>query len=231
MPIDVTCPGCKTRFQASDKFAGKKGPCPKCKQILTVPTLEQQVKIHAPEVTGPKDSKGKAVLKPILRTETKVSQNFWIGVGGTIVAVLVIGLLIRGAYTPQDKKKLPDIPVLILAIGAIVVAPPLSWVGYSFLRDDELEGFAGKTLWIRVAITSAAYAFLWLIYYAVKTYTFGGKTPVTYELLVVLPPIVLLGGFASFAGYEWNFGNGLIHCGLYLLVTVLLRLLVGLPAL
>ena len=37
MPISVVCPGCKARFNVSDKFAGKKGPCPKCKTVLTVP--------------------------------------------------------------------------------------------------------------------------------------------------------------------------------------------------
>ena len=34
MAIDVTCPSCHTRFQVSDKFAGKSGPCPKCKNTI-----------------------------------------------------------------------------------------------------------------------------------------------------------------------------------------------------
>src|SRR6187401_2984774 len=57
MAIDVTCASCKTRFQVSDKFAGKQGPCPKCKKIITVPTKKDEVVIHVPE-SGPKDSKG-----------------------------------------------------------------------------------------------------------------------------------------------------------------------------
>ena len=49
MPINVTCPGCLKRFSVADKFAGKKGPCPKCKKIITIPKKEDEVVIHAPE--------------------------------------------------------------------------------------------------------------------------------------------------------------------------------------
>lgn len=229
MPIDVTCPGCKSRFQVSEKFAGKKGPCPKCKKVITVPTLEQQVKIHAPEPAGPKDAKGKVVSKPIARTETKYSQTFLIGVVGSIVAVIVIGLFLRVGFKPKNKPA--EVPVIFLAVGAMALAPPLCWAGYSFLRDDELESYSGKSLWIRVAITATAYALLWMIYFAIKTYALGGKSPATYEMLAIIPPLVLAGGFASFASFELNYGNGLLHYGLYLLVTVLLRLLIGLPPL
>lgn len=37
MPILVTCPGCKAQFNVSDKFAGKQGPCPKCKAVISIP--------------------------------------------------------------------------------------------------------------------------------------------------------------------------------------------------
>ena len=75
MPISVVCPGCKARFSVSEKFAGKKGPCPKCKAVILVPNAPaEEVKIHVPEqfASGGKDSKGRAVSKPILREETKL---------------------------------------------------------------------------------------------------------------------------------------------------------------
>ncbi len=75
MPISVVCPGCKARFSVSEKFAGKKGPCPKCKTVVTVPDAPAaEVKIHVPEeyASGGKDSKGRAVGKPIPRSETHV---------------------------------------------------------------------------------------------------------------------------------------------------------------
>ena len=49
MSIIVVCPGCLKSFKVSDKFAGKKGPCPNCKRTLQVPTKEQEVQVHAPE--------------------------------------------------------------------------------------------------------------------------------------------------------------------------------------
>ena len=81
MAIDVTCAACKTRFQVSDKFAGKQGPCPKCKAIITVPSKKDEVVIHVPE-SGPKDSKGVLVLKPLTRKETRLTPvNIGIIVG------------------------------------------------------------------------------------------------------------------------------------------------------
>ena len=38
MAIQVLCSGCGSRFAVSDRFAGKTGPCPKCKKPITIPT-------------------------------------------------------------------------------------------------------------------------------------------------------------------------------------------------
>src|SRR5437773_10569668 len=75
MAIVVVCPTCHARFQVSEKFAGQKGPCPKCKNPINIPKLEDEVKIHAPEEfgAGGKDAKGRPVLKPIERVEAKVN--------------------------------------------------------------------------------------------------------------------------------------------------------------
>ena len=61
MAIDVTCIKCHTRFQVSEKFAGKSGPCPKCKNTIKIPELKDQVVIHAPEVSGTKTATGQPV--------------------------------------------------------------------------------------------------------------------------------------------------------------------------
>src|SRR4051812_24500902 len=73
MPIPVLCPSCKARFSVSEKFAGKQGPCPKCKAPITIPKLEDQVQVHAPEefAAGGKTSTGQAALKPITRKPTR----------------------------------------------------------------------------------------------------------------------------------------------------------------
>jgi hypothetical protein len=74
MAIDVTCASCKTRFQVSDKFAGKQGPCPKCKAVIKVPDKSQQVVIHEPEAAaGTKTSTGQPIFKPIAWKETRLT--------------------------------------------------------------------------------------------------------------------------------------------------------------
>ena len=107
MPIQVTCPGCLSRFTVSDKYAGKKGPCPKCKKEIMVPDKAQEVVIHAPEVSGPKDSKGVAVLKPIKRGEFRVGWKVW----------AMVGLVPAGASQPPHRHQ-------SVALDLIVDCPP-----------------------------------------------------------------------------------------------------------
>ncbi|MBP5621296.1 MAG: hypothetical protein J6X44_04705, partial [Thermoguttaceae bacterium] len=47
MAIRVICPGCMTSFEVDDRFAGKKGPCPKCGHIIEIP--KEKLIIHAPD--------------------------------------------------------------------------------------------------------------------------------------------------------------------------------------
>ena len=115
MPIHVVCHGCKAAFQVSDKFAGKKGPCPKCKTVITIPAAEEEIKIHAPEAAGPKDSTGRPVFIPILREETKISQNGLFAIAGACVAVLLLALMLR--LLPGGP------PSAILFLGAVLLAP------------------------------------------------------------------------------------------------------------
>lgn len=225
MPIDVLCTGCKTRFQVSDKFAGQKGPCPKCKAIIQVPAKVAEVVVHAPEVSGPKDSHGRAVLKPLKRSEAKVTPLRIGAAAGVVLLVLGLALYLRFSNDPKNPKDFPWWP---LVAGALVVAPLTSWSGYSFLRDDELEPLQGSALWLRVAICSLAYAALWGAYLGVKIYLLDGKSPETFALLYVVPPMVAVGGAVAWGCFDLTYSTGLVHTGFYLLVTVLLRMTAGL---
>jgi hypothetical protein len=218
VPLSVVCPGCKKRFSVSEKFAGQKGPCPKCKKEITIPTLEDQVVVHGPETETLKDSKGRSVSKPILREETKFSPKIAIGIGVAVIAVLVIALIFRRG--PDSDPISGAIPFL----GAILLAPPLVLAGYLVLRDDELESYAGKELLIRVAACSASYAFLWGAYWYVS-YNFGGLS--FMQLAYILPPLILAGGFVAFASLDLDYMMGLLHYGFYLLVTGGLALFIG----
>ncbi len=220
MPISVVCPGCKARFSVSEKFAGKKGPCPKCKGVITIPAAPlEEVKIHVPEqfASGGKDSKGRAVSKPILRKEMKVKP---LAAGGIAVAVIVafgVAFACRGI-----ADKLP-----IIAGGLLLISPPLAAAGYAFLREDELEPYRGRSLWIRATICGLAYMALWGLFTPLPAY--GILTGEAWQWVFVAPVFVTIGGAVAWATLDLDFGNAAMHYAFYVLVTILLRAALGLP--
>jgi hypothetical protein len=222
MPIQVVCSGCRKRFSVSDKFAGKKGPCPHCKTIIQVPEKGEEVVVHAPESFGPKDKSGQATLKPIERKDTKVSPLLTVGIVVGIITVLVVAIVFR---SPEG-----EVPIPLLMLGAIALAPPLVWGGYAFLRDDELDAFRGKELLIRVAICSAVYAALWGLMTLVTGYLLEDQPLEVIHMVFIAPVMAAAGAFAAFASFDFELGTAAIHYGMYLLVTVALRLIMGLPA-
>jgi hypothetical protein len=223
MPINITCPGCKKRFAVSEKYAGQKGPCPSCKTVIEIPKEEEQVVIHAPEAAGPKDSKGAAVTKPIARTETRFDPQVAIGIGAAVLVVFVIAWIVGASYKPKEKGKPSQIPPALQLLAAFALAPPLALAGYTFLRNDELEPYRGKELWIRVVACGAVYAVLWGIYAALPWILGMDSGFETVQLAYIVPPFVAAGAFAALASLELDFLTGAIHYGLYLIVTVLLR--------
>lgn len=219
MPILVACQNCKTSFNVSEKFAGKQGPCPKCKTIITIPLVKDEIKIHAPEPTGPKDKLGRPVFTPILRQETVYTPMFLFSVSAAVITVLATAIAFRFAGGP---------PSIFLILGAIGLAPPLGWAAYSMLRNQELEPYRGKELAIRVAICSAVYSLLWALFYWVPQ-NFTGEPPPydLFTLTYVVPVMVGIGGLAGYASYDVEYGSGLLHYALYLAVTLLLAWIAG----
>jgi len=215
VPLTVVCPGCKKRFSVSEKFAGQKGPCPKCKIEITIPSLEDQVVIHAPESETLKDSKGKSVSKPILREETRFSPKIAAGIGAAVLVVLVLAIILRSSGS---------IHAIIPLLGAIMLAPPIVLGGYTFLRSDELEPWTGKDLLIRVLACGGAYAFLWGAYWYI-IYNWGLLSlPMMVPIVVAM---VFAGAFTAYASLDLDFLMGAVHYGFYLLVTGGLALFIG----
>lgn len=229
MPINVVCPGCKKRFNVSDKYAGQKGPCPSCKAIIEVPRKEEDVVIHAPEATGLKDAKGKTVLIPILREETKFNTQVALVIGASVLIMFLATWAIGSTYRPEEKGAPSEVPWPLQAAVALLVAPPLAFAGYTFLRNDELEPYRGRELWIRVAACGAVYAVLWAVY-AMLPWALNLKEFELPQLLYVVPPFILAGAFAAYATFELDFLTGTIHYGMYLFVTVMLRVVGGMNA-
>ena len=224
MPIAVICPGCHKRFNVSDKFAGKKGPCPECKTVISIPDKSEEVVIHAPEQFGPKGASGEAVLKPIERQETKFTRTAVVGTVAFAILVPLIALLLRFTVNLEDDTLRRS----VLGLGAFLIAPPIVLLGYTFLRDDELEPYAGQALWLRVAICSAVYAVTWGLYLYVVTMLGFESAPELPHLVYLVPGLVVCGAIAALATLDLESILAAVHYCFYLGISVVLRLIMGL---
>jgi hypothetical protein len=219
MPIRVTCAKCHTRFDVGEQHAGKEGPCPKCKSLIRIPTLEEQVVIHEPELAGPKDSKGRLVLKPIGRVETNLTAIHW-----TIIAVTIVGFIALAFFVRMSFESEQDIHTWMLALGALAVAPPTVLAAYSFMRDQELGFFNGRELWLRIGACSVAYALTWLAM-PLMEYTFD-----EYNLLSIgigVAAMIGAGGALGMLALDFDYLIGCVHYGMYLGCCILMRLIAG----
>lgn len=221
MSIQVTCPSCLKRFQVSDKFAGKKGPCPACKKPIQVPTKEEAVVIHAPDDGAPKDSKGQSVLKPITMKDPEVTNRLLMIAGGSVFGVVAIALGFRLSG---------GTPLWAQLLGILVMAPPLVRIGYGFVHDRELAPYTGIELRNRVLICSALLAATWLVYLFVPGYVLELDSPKEMSWTTVgitFCVMGVLGAFASVACFELEFLSGLIHASFYYAAVIITALIAG----
>ncbi len=224
MAIRVTCKKCHTRFNVSEKFAGKEGPCPKCKSKIRIPDKSEEVVIAAPKETGPKDSTGRAILNPIKRKETILS-----GVQITLIAVSIIGFLAVAFLLRTMIDDIAEFPYWLMGVAAVLIAPPLVYVAYAFLRNQELGFYRGGELWGRVGICSLVYAITWiampLAYFAFND---------SYEVgSYVIAGIAMFGIGAVTAMYcfDLDIVIGCVHYGLYMGICLVGRWLAGVKVL
>ena len=122
-----------------------------------MPEASEEVVIHAPDDGAPKDRSGQSVLKPLKREETDVTKRGLIFTGLSVVLAIGAAIVCRAIY-PESGP-----PVWLLATGALLVAPPLLWAGYGFVRDSELAPYGGSDLRNRVFALSVILAALWVI--------------------------------------------------------------------
>jgi hypothetical protein len=231
-PSQVSCPSCKTSFKVSDQFAGKQGPCPKCKTPIRIPKPEPtaataaakpdgktdpkkpaappvEVKIHEPDAAGPKTSTGRSVIKPILRTETKVQAvPIVIIAGGTLLAFAAAWIL---------RKPLAE-GVGLRALGLTLLSPPLALGGYWFLQNDELEPYRGRSLWLRSILCAAVYAALWGGYLLLP----ADAATAAWNWIYLAPPFFIIGAGAAYFTLDLEIENAFFHYCFYVLVTLAL---------
>ena len=221
MSIRVTCTGCHTRFNVSEQFAGKDGPCPKCKKTIKIPSASEEVQVHAPENFGPKTGGDKAVFKPIKRKEASLSPVQMVLIGATIFGFLAIAFMMRTSIADKDS-----FPSWVLLVASMVLAVPCVYAGYTFLRDSELGAFDGNDLWIRVGACSVAYGIAWLVN-PIVSYVVGPEvgTFISVGLMFVI------GAVTAYLFLGIDFFVGILHYGLFFGCCLLLRTVAGFDAL
>ncbi len=219
MAITVVCVKCRTRFSVNEKFAGRTGPCPKCKATIRVPTPKEQVKVHGVEEfsSGGRDAAGKLVLKPIARTETKVEPVQVVAIAGAVLGVVVLSWLGGGVLARS---------MVVCTLGLLVISPPLAVAAYTFLRDDEKEPYRGRELLVRAGVCALGYVLLWgaFSYFAVPLLTGD-----LWQWLFIIPPFLAIGGALPTLSLDLAFGDGVFHYTFYMLVTLGLRWIAGMP--
>lgn len=230
MPITVVCPGCKSRFTVSDQFAGRTGPCPKCKQSIKIPEpAAKSVVIHEPDrPVATSSGTGKAPTAPLKKRDKPVPvRAFVITVAGAL-ACMAAAAALPLAYppTPATGTSPPQstIPSWLLLAGAFAVAVPAVLLGYAAVRNRELEPYRGQPLFVRALVCAAVYAALW----GVRGLIPAEQTAEMWQWFTLGPLFVAAGGLAALATFDLEPGNAAIHFSFYILFTALLRWLAGL---
>lgn len=221
MPIQVVCSGCKTRFAVHEKFAGKQGPCPKCKALITIPEVavdETEIQVHEPEPysSGGKTVTGQPTGKPLTRKEAKITPPMLVAAIGGTLAVAGLAWLLHETIAEQS--------VYVLAVPLIALTFPLTAFFYAILRNDELEPFRGSNLLLRAALCTAGYVALWGAYHFATGFEID---PWGWAFLAL--PFLALGSAIAFLTFDMQAENALFHYAFYLMVTLLLRWLSGMP--
>lgn len=219
MSIPVVCPGCRKRYQVSEKFAGNTGPCPNCKYLIKVPDKSGEVKILTPEQfeKGGRSSTGKLVLKPIPREENKFDPLLAAGVAcatGTIFAAAWLG----------GKVGLFKDNIFTAILGLVLISPQLALAAYTFLYDEELEPYRGKSLFIRSALCGLLYALLWGVFAYVSDIPLSGEV---WNWLFIAPPFFAAGAMVAVTTLDLEYGTGFFHYSFYIFTIIILRWTAG----
>jgi len=216
MPIPVICPGCKSRFTVSDKFAGLTGPCPKCKQPIRIPAIT----IHEPEApTVSSGGTGRAPTAMLPRFDRPVPQVAFVA---TAIGALV---LMAAAWLTKVAAGPAALPSWLLLVLAFVIAVPCVMLGYGAVRNRDLEPYRGQTLLMRSLLCAAVYAGLW----AAKGLLPPEATAEMWQWVYLGPLFVVSGAIAALATLDLDWGSAVAHFSLYAMFTAILRWLMGLP--
>lgn len=107
MAISVECGACAYSFRVADHVAGKRGKCPRCGEILTVPKTAASYE--------PADAPPTSLVKPRAANAPKAALPRWmlpVAGGGVAVAVLLVVAIV---ILLVNRASMPESPVLPVA--------------------------------------------------------------------------------------------------------------------
>ena len=156
MPLHVICPGCLKRFQVSERFAGKQGPCPNCSVVISIPKESLKI-LETDGAEAKQEEKQRVISLPITRVhlefDTVQAKGYVLGVLVFLLLTFLLGCIPMYAIFRS----------LLGTLGLCLVAVPLVLFGYQCLRDrDQIFAFTGEELYCRAGIVAAGYVIFWL---------------------------------------------------------------------
>ena len=220
MAISVVCSKCQARFNVSDKFAGQTGPCPKCKNPIVIPK-PAAVTIHEPDRPTTSSKAGKMPTAPIVFKEETPSPVTISLIAAGLVGLLLASFAVGRIFSTENG---PAVPTWLLALAAIVVAVPTTRIGYTVVRDKELQGYTGRSLALRVLACSLVYAGLW----GIRGFLLQGDLEI-WQWTFIVPFFLFSGGLAAVASFDLDWEIAVGHYAVYVILTALLRYLAGYP--
>ncbi len=214
MAIRVICPGCMTSFEVDDRFAGKKGPCPKCGHIIEIPKI--QVVVHAPD-EAVVNGKRQKVLGHDARP---IEQKRFTFTGGQTALGICAAL---GFFALTYVVGLAHNGWVSLIVGALLgfaIAFPIADVGYMLIRDEnDLEMQEGPERRRNALFTALVFGGSWLIFEAFIF--FLGGTGVLACLFLI--PCAAVGAFGAVIFFDCNFGRALLVYLIFMFAAIIGR--------
>jgi tetratricopeptide (TPR) repeat protein/DNA-directed RNA polymerase subunit M/transcription elongation factor TFIIS len=142
MPIKFACPNCQKMLQVKDHLAGKKGPCPACKKVITVPAQSQAAAARARSELDLEELATAALAEPKAAPQVPTTVDFTCPYCD---AEVHLSAELAGKNTPcPECRRIIKVP-LLEKTGPRDWRRPETQVGPSGARrpDAELEGAWG----------------------------------------------------------------------------------------
>jgi hypothetical protein len=217
MTIDVICSGCLKSFQVGDQFAGRSGPCPGCKTIISIPALEDQLIIEEPEYK-PGSPAGHTKIDGITR-RAGVFQRFEVTTLCSLFVLASAVAVLTRIVQVDSQNVLTATTGVLFGIGLILMATASSLLGYGVLKDSEVKAFDRPTTILSTAITAAIYSLIGSVF-IVTTLLLDPTDPSrTLILSIVAIACFAIASFAPMVLYEMEMLQGALHVGIMICMT------------